>query len=306
LKTTPLIRTFSRQLSTEAPDVAGKEILISGDVERSARNAATGNVPPPFTGMIVTQGNATNGYGVYMLDGKLYFQINQNGKPYQVGTSAQLPAKFSFKAGLQKNGTMRLLIDQKEAGSLKAPGLFNKDLEIPLRVGSDITKGKDRIAQYPDSVFFLRAGLSNAKLETLEGIAAPVVKNVVKIDQVINLSVLKDVMKYDKQLLTAKAGTTIQIVLQNPDFMQHNLLLIKPNTMEKVGAAADLLAQDPNGAKSNYVPKMPEVLGATPLINPGGKFTLTVKIPDIPGDYPYVCTFPGHWRIMNGILRVVK
>jgi len=127
-----------------------------------------------------------------------------------------------------------------------------------------------------------------------------------KVDKTIVLKVVKDVMKYDKILLTAKAGTTIQIVLENPDFMQHNLVLVKPKTMEKVGAAADRLAQDPNGAKMNYVPKMPEVLQATPLINPGGKYTLTINIPDVPGDYPYVCTFLGHWRIMNGILRVTR
>jgi plastocyanin len=89
----------------------------------------------------------------------------------------------------------------------------------------------------------------------LEGIAPPAVATG-KIDKTIILKVLKDVMKYDKQLITAKAGTTIQIVLQNPDFMQHNFVLIKPNTLEKVGAAADKLAQDPNGAKMQYVPKI--------------------------------------------------
>ena len=94
----------------------------------------------------------------------------------------------------------------------------------------------------------------------------------------ITLNVVKDIMKYDKTLLTAKAGSTIQIILQNPDFMQHNLLIIKPNTLDKVGAAADRLAQDPNGAKMNYVPKMPEVLQATPLVNPAGKFTMIFKV----------------------------
>jgi azurin len=63
---------------------------------------------------------------------------------------------------------------------------------------------------------------------------------------------------------------------------------------------------DPNGTKLNYVPRMPEVLQATPLVNPGGKFTLTFTVPKTPGDYPYVCTFPGHWRIMQGILRVTQ
>jgi azurin len=123
---------------------------------------------------------------------------------------------------------------------------------------------------------------------------------------VIIIKVLKDVMKYDKPLITAKAGTVLQIVLQNPDFMQHNLVLIKPKTLDRVGAAADRMVQDPNGAKMQYIPKMTDVLIATPLINPGGRYTLTFKVPDIPGDYPYVCTFPGHWRIMRGVLRVTK
>jgi azurin len=131
-------------------------------------------------------------------------------------------------------------------------------------------------------------------------------ENLQKADKTIILRVVKDVMKYDRQLLTAKAGTLLRIVFENPDFMQHNLLVIKPGTLNKVGDAADKLAQDPNGAKLQYVPKMPEVLASTPLVNPGSKYTLDLRIPATPGDYPFVCTFPGHWRIMNGILRVSK
>jgi azurin len=33
---------------------------------------------------------------------------------------------------------------------------------------------------------------------------------------------------------------------------------------------------------------------------------LTFKVPDAVGDYPYVCTFPGHWRIMKGTMQVRK
>jgi azurin len=241
-----------------------------------------------------------------MLDGNLHYQLNQNGKSFKVVTSEPLPSKFTFKAGLQKDGSMRLFIDDAEKGTTKAAGLFKKELEVPVRVGLDLRKGNERIFNYSDTIFFLRAGLQNAKLETLGDDSSRVVEENVKVDQVINLSVVKDVMKYDKQLITAKAGTTIQIVLQNPDFMQHNLVLIKPNTLEKVGAAADQLAQDPNGLKMSYVPIMPEVLKATPLINPGSKFVLTVVLPAEPGDYPFVCTYPGHWRMMNGILRVTK
>lgn len=305
----PLRRSFGRQQSVElTPDITGKEILISGNIERIVRPPVpAGTAPPvaPHSGMVVAQGNKFNGYGLYMLDDKMYFIVNQEGKSHQLASTIVPPAAFSFKAGLQKDGTMRLIIDNKETGTVKTAGLFKKEMELPLRVGADQSSGNDKVGDYPDSVFFLRSNLTNAKLETLEGIATPVAKTG-KVDKVIIVKVLKEVMKFDKELLTAKAGTTIQIVLQNPDFMQHNLVLIKPRTLEKVGAAADRLAQDPNGAKMNYVPKMPEVLKATPLINPGGKFTLTIKLPDVPGDYLYVCTFPGHWRIMKGVLRVTK
>jgi putative membrane-bound dehydrogenase-like protein len=313
LNAIPLRRSFGRPQQGEGPtpEIANNEVLISGDIERVTRGpggapAVNSATPPPYSGMVVAQGDRSNGYGLYFLDNKMYFKINQEGRSYEVVTAEPLPAKFSFKAGLQKNGTMRLLIDNKEIGMAKAPGLFKKDLEVPLRVGADPRTGNDKIGDYPDSTFFLRGiNLTNAKLETLEGVTHAVAATG-KIDKVIVLKVVKDIMKYDKQIITAKAGTTIQIVLQNPDFMQHNLVLIKPKTLEKVGAAADKLARDPNGVKMQYVPKMPEVLKATPLINPGGKYTLTIKLPDVPGDYPYVCTFPGHWRIMKGILRVTK
>ncbi|MEO6453254.1 MAG: PVC-type heme-binding CxxCH protein [Ginsengibacter sp.] len=316
-----LRRTFNRQQQADAPnpDVVNSELLISGYIEKVTRgpgalpaaNGAPATVPantqpPPYNGLVIAHGNKTEGYGIYFMDDKMYFRVNQKDKAYQVVTMQPLPARFSFKAGLLKDGTMRLLIDNKNAGSAKAQGAFKNNLVLPLRVGVDFRTGEDKVADYPDTTFFLRgSSLTNAKLETLESITSSVAVSG-KIDKTIVLKVLKDVMKYDKQLITAKAGTTIQIVLQNPDFMQHNLVLIRPKTLEKVGAAADKLAQDPNGAKMNYVPKMPEVLKATPLINPGGKFTLTIKLPDVLGDYPYVCTFPGHWRIMKGILRVTK
>jgi azurin len=254
--------------------------------------------------MVMAQGDKTNGYGLFVLNNKMHFQVNQNGKSYKMVTPQALPASFAFKAGLEKNGTMHLFIDDKQAGTVKAAGLFSNEVRVPVRVGTETQSGNSKIGTYPDSAFILRSNLK-VKLETLGGIVAPA-KETVKIDKVITINVLKNVMKYDKELITAKAGTTIKIILKNPDFMQHNLVIIKKGTLEKVGAAADRLAQTGDGAKINYVPKVPEVLEATPLIDPNGKYTMTFKVPDIPGNYPYVCTFPGHWRIMKGILKVTK
>jgi uncharacterized protein len=73
-----------------------------------------------------------------------------------------------------------------------------------------------------------------------------------------------------------------------------------------VGKAADKMASDPKGAEKNYVPDLPEVLFATKLVNPQQSVTLKFIAPAKAGDYPYVCTFPGHWSIMNGTMKVVS
>jgi azurin len=126
------------------------------------------------------------------------------------------------------------------------------------------------------------------------------------VNEVITIKVVVGEMRFDKTKFSVKAGTNVKVVVDNPDFMQHNLLIIKPGSLDKVGNAADALAGMANGAELQYVPKMPEVLFYTPLLNQGEKFELTFKVPATPGDYPFVCTFPGHWRMMSGVMTVTK
>ncbi|MDF9798038.1 azurin [Catalinimonas alkaloidigena] len=123
--------------------------------------------------------------------------------------------------------------------------------------------------------------------------------------QVVQIRTVKNEMKYDLSEFVVKAGKPVKIVFENPDFMQHNLLIVQPGTLETVGAAADQLATDPQGAEKNYIPELSEVLFSTPLVDPEQTIELTFMAPDTPGEYPFVCTFPGHWRIMQGIMKVV-
>ena len=123
---------------------------------------------------------------------------------------------------------------------------------------------------------------------------------------VINIKTIKNEMKYDLTEFVVDAGKAVELVFENTDFMQHNLVITKTGAKEKVGMAADKLAMDPDGAEKNYVPEMPEVLFATAIINPEEKVVLKFIAPNEPGDYPFICTFPGHWRIMQGVMKVVK
>ena len=120
----------------------------------------------------------------------------------------------------------------------------------------------------------------------------------------IVIKTITNEMKYDVTQFEVKVGEQVELILENPDFMQHNLIITKPGKMEIVGAAADKMAADPNAAELNYVPQTNDVLFATPLLNPDDSYSLKFVAPSTPGEYPFICTFPGHWRIMQGVMIV--
>lgn len=122
--------------------------------------------------------------------------------------------------------------------------------------------------------------------------------------KVVKISAIREAMKYDVTTFTVKAGQAVEIVFSNPDAMQHNIVFVQIGAMEKVGIAADKMMMDDKGAEKNYVPALSEVLFASPLVNPDQTFKLNFKAPTKPGKYPFVCTFPGHWRLMNGVMIV--
>jgi len=122
----------------------------------------------------------------------------------------------------------------------------------------------------------------------------------------IRISTVPERMLFDVKRFEVKAGQPVKLILSNPDAMQHNLVIVKPGALEEVGTAGNEMAKDPEGMKKDYVPKSDKVLAATKLINAGATATLRFKAPTEPGSYPYVCTFPGHWVIMNGVMEVTR
>ena len=58
---------------------------------------------------------------------------------------------------------------------------------------------------------------------------------------------------------------------------------------------------------SDYIPEdeasKAKILVATAMIGGGEETEVTFTAPE-PGEYPFLCTFPGHFGIMNGKLIV--
>jgi azurin len=119
----------------------------------------------------------------------------------------------------------------------------------------------------------------------------------------ITIAAAKNLM-YDKTEIKARAGEPIRLTFENPDAVPHNWALLKPGTLKTVGEMTNRLIADPEAAARHYIPQTDHVLAYTDVVEPYAKFTIYFKAPSKPGRYPYLCTFPGHWMVMNGTLIV--
>ncbi len=123
---------------------------------------------------------------------------------------------------------------------------------------------------------------------------------------VVTLHAVQEQMRFDKELIVVEVDKPVVIILQNDDAMPHNLAILAPGTLKQIGLAAEKMSPEPDSEGRLYVPVSPNVLHATKLASPGQKIQLAFNAPAQPGDYPFACTFPGHWLRMAGTLAVAR
>jgi hypothetical protein len=58
------------------------------------------------------------------------------------------------------------------------------------------------------------------------------------------------------------------------------------------------------GMDKHFIPDVPGVIASTKLLQPFSREQVSFNAPEVEGEYPYVCTFPGHWFTMRGVMRV--
>ena len=111
-------------------------------------------------------------------------------------------------------------------------------------------------------------------------------------------------LKFDLEVFEVKAGSRVKITFNNDDDMLHNLVVVKPQMAIQVGEQALKLGLE--GSQKKYIPESENVLYHTNILPPETSESIYFEAPTIPGDYTYVCTFPGHYYVMQGIMRVLK
>ena len=109
-----------------------------------------------------------------------------------------------------------------------------------------------------------------------------------------------DKMRYDVTAFEVKPGQKVSVTLKNvgttPKFsMGHNFVVLD-RTINPGNVQASFLDKASTEASHDYVPPdAKEVLAHTKLLGPGESETVTFNAPFIPGEYLYLCSFPGHY-----------
>lgn len=112
-------------------------------------------------------------------------------------------------------------------------------------------------------------------------------------------------MKYEETEFTVPPGEEIELIFENTatsPSMQHNVVILNSTedaVFQRVGQAGASA-----GADNEYVPDDDAIIAHTPMSAPGETVSVTFTTPEETGDYGYVCTYPGHWSIMRGTMRV--
>jgi azurin/glucose/arabinose dehydrogenase len=123
------------------------------------------------------------------------------------------------------------------------------------------------------------------------------------VDQTVSVQGVEG-LKFSLGSFEVKAGSRVKLDFANTSDMMHNLVVVKPGAGQKVGEAALRLGLD--GQKLDYVPKSDDVLFNTSLLEPQKVQSIYFVAPTTPGEYQYVCTFPGHYLSMQGTMRVIR
>jgi azurin len=112
-------------------------------------------------------------------------------------------------------------------------------------------------------------------------------------------------MMYGTKSFTVKAGQPVKLTFSNKAAvpLPHNVVIGKAGTKDAMMATAMKVMTDPQAATRGFIPdNCPEMLAHTGLVQPGQTDSVTFTCA-APGDYPYMCMFPGHSLLMNGTIK---
>ncbi|MEK9773566.1 MAG: plastocyanin/azurin family copper-binding protein [Opitutae bacterium] len=122
----------------------------------------------------------------------------------------------------------------------------------------------------------------------------------------VKIGTLHGKLRFDPEIIVVPKGAKINLLFENQDEMIHNLLIAKGDSKHIDGLAKKALDLGARGMDLGFIPEDPSIIASIGLVQPGETAKVSFGAPDENGDYPFVCTFPGHALSMRGIMKVVE
>jgi azurin len=114
-------------------------------------------------------------------------------------------------------------------------------------------------------------------------------------------------MKFTVPTITAKPGEQLRIRLTAKGAMPKIAMAHNVVVLTKAASVTDFVTAAMNARATDFIPadKKADILAHTALAGAGETVEVTFKVPAAAGDYPYLCSFPGHFQAgMKGTLTV--
>lgn len=156
-------------------------------------------------------------------------------------------------------------------------------------------------------IFSACGGTENAPADGNSSSSGTSAATTAEVDRTVTIQPVGNEMQFETTEFTAAPGETIRIVFENTatcPSMQHNVVVLNTNDDEAVERVGEGGMEA--GSTADYVPDDPAVLAYTEIAPPGETVEVVFTVPSEPGDYRYICTFPGHWATMQGTMRVTE
>lgn len=118
-----------------------------------------------------------------------------------------------------------------------------------------------------------------------------------------------DMMRFDVEQFSVSPGQMVRLTLNHvgslpAQAMGHNVVIIYPD--DDIFDFGGDVGEAGGGLHDDYVPESlrDRVVAFTEIIGGGETTVVEFQAPSEPGEYPYLCSFPGHFGQMNGIMTV--
>jgi plastocyanin len=161
----------------------------------------------------------------------------------------------------------------------------------PLRVDSDKVGTKPEVKK-------------EVKKEMKKEVKAKVEEKAVGAMKEVVIKTMTAQMRYDVEGFTVRPGERVKLRFENGDDLPHNIVFCQPGT-DTVAMALKQMENPEAALKRDWVPEDKAIWLHSKMLNPHEEQTLEFAAPEKAGDYPFVCTFPGHALSMKGVMKVL-